>query len=323
MLTAVTRPARPTPPPSRSPPRPRHPKPPSAAVRSLFAVVEAYPDIKSQQNVLDLQDEIERLEAMIADRRELYNDQVYRYNTRISDPADPAARLGLWLGATRVLRGRPRGDGSPGQLTPVSDTDAGTSDLARPPRGDRVGEVRTAHRPQRHSADRRRAAARPWPWAVGWPATPFALVLTSPRSRAAETAHLAGFPDAVVDPNLGEWDYGEFEGRTTADIRAEVPDWSIWTGPWHRGETVDDVGRRADRIIERCLAPGVDGDVLLFAHGHLLRVLAARWIELPPDSGRASPSGRQRSGSWVGTASARVIETWNEACHLTAGVRPV
>ena len=140
-------------------------------------------------------------------------------------------------------------------------------------------------------------------------------MLTSPRSRAAETARLAGFPDAVVDPNLGEWDYGEFEGRTTADIRAEVPDWSIWTGPWRKGETVDDVGRRADRSIERCLAPGVDGDVLLFAHGHLLRVLAARWIELPPDSGRRFALGTATIGILGWDRGARVIETWNEACH--------
>jgi len=152
---------------------------------------------------------------------------------------------------------------------------------------------------------------------------PFALVLTSPRSRAAETARLAGFPDAVVDPNLGEWDYGEFEGRTTADIRAEVPDWSIWTGPWHKGETVDDVGRRADRCIERCLAPDVDGDVLLFAHGHLLRVLAARWIDLPPDSGQRFALGTAAIGILGWDRGARVIETWNERCHLTAGVPPV
>ena len=151
----------------------------------------------------------------------------------------------------------------------------------------------------------------------------FALVLTSPRSRAAETAHLAGFPDAVVDPNLGEWDYGEFEGRTTADIRAEVPDWSIWTGPWRKGETVEDVGRRADRSIERCLDPGVDGDVLLFAHGHLLRVLAARWIGLPPDSGRSFALGTATIGVLGWDRGARVIETWNEACHLTADMSPV
>jgi probable phosphoglycerate mutase len=144
----------------------------------------------------------------------------------------------------------------------------------------------------------------------------FALVLTSPRSRAAETARLAGFPNAIVDPDLGEWDYGAFEGRTTADIRLEVPDWSIWTGPWRNGETVEDVGARADRIIERCVDPHVDGDVLLFAHGHLLRVLAARWIGLPPDAGRLFALGTATIGILALDRGTRVIETWNEACHL-------
>jgi broad specificity phosphatase PhoE len=145
----------------------------------------------------------------------------------------------------------------------------------------------------------------------------FALVLTSPRSRAAETARLAGFPDAVVEPDLGEWDYGEFEGRTTADIRTEIPEWSIWTGPWRKGESVDDVGRRADRIIERCLDPAIDGDVLLFAHGHLLRVLAARWIRLPADAGRFLALGTATIGILGWERNTRVIETWNEACDLS------
>ena len=143
----------------------------------------------------------------------------------------------------------------------------------------------------------------------------FAVVLTSPRSRAAETARLAGFPDAVIDPDLGEWDYGEFEGRTTADIRTEIPDWSIWTGPWRRGETVEAVGIRADRVIARCLDPSVDGDVLLFAHGHLLRVVAARWIGLPAAGGASLALGTATVGILGWERANRVIETWNEACH--------
>jgi broad specificity phosphatase PhoE len=146
----------------------------------------------------------------------------------------------------------------------------------------------------------------------------FSLVLTSPRSRAAETARLAGFPDATIEPDLGEWDYGEFEGRTTADIRTEIPDWSIWKGPWREGETVEAVGRRADRIIERCLEPAVDGDVLLFAHGHLLRVLAARWIRLPADAGRLFALGTATIGILGWERNNRVIETWNEACDPSA-----
>ena len=145
----------------------------------------------------------------------------------------------------------------------------------------------------------------------------FALVLTSPRSRATETAHLAGFPDAIVEPDLREWDYGEFEGRTTLDIRAEIPDWSIWTGPWRNGETVEDVGRRADRVIERCLDPAVDGDCLLFAHGHLLRVLAARWIRLPADHGRVFALGTATIGVLGWERDTRVIETWNESGALS------
>ena len=145
---------------------------------------------------------------------------------------------------------------------------------------------------------------------------PFALVLTSPRSRALETASLAGFPAARIDPDLGEWDYGAFEGRTTAEIRIEIPDWSIWTGPWQGGETVDAVGVRADRVIERCLDPRVEGDVVLFAHGHLLRVLAARWIGLPAAGGSHLALGTATVGILGWDRANRVIETWNEACHL-------
>ena len=147
---------------------------------------------------------------------------------------------------------------------------------------------------------------------------PFALVLTSPRSRAGETARLAGFADAIVDPDLGEWDYGAFEGRTTADIRTEIPEWSIWTGPWQGGERVEDVGMRADRVIERCLDPRVEGDALLFAHGHLLRVLAARWIDLPAAGGSHLALGTATIGVLGWDRANRVIETWNEACHLSS-----
>ena len=144
---------------------------------------------------------------------------------------------------------------------------------------------------------------------------PFGLVLTSPRSRAAETARFAGFGDtAVVDPNLREWDYGAFEGRTTQEIRTEIPDWSIWTGPWQGGETLDEVAARADHVIERCLDPTIDGDVLLFAHGHFLRILAARWIGLPGYAGRSFALGTATIGILGWERETRVIETWNEAC---------
>jgi broad specificity phosphatase PhoE len=108
----------------------------------------------------------------------------------------------------------------------------------------------------------------------------FALVLTSPLSRAAETARLAGFPDAAPDADLMEWDYGDDEGLTTAQIREQRDaGWLLWRDGAAGGEGADDVGARVDRVIARLTA--ADGDCLVFAHGHVLRVLAARWLEQP------------------------------------------
>ncbi|MEP6639502.1 MAG: histidine phosphatase family protein [Chloroflexota bacterium] len=143
----------------------------------------------------------------------------------------------------------------------------------------------------------------------------FGLVLTSPLSRAAETAAIAGFGDvAVADPDLLEWDYGALEGRLTAEIREDFPDWSIWAGPWPEGETADQVGKRAERVIARARA--ADGDVLLFAHGHLLRVIAARWLGLPPASGGMFALSTATVSILGWERESPVIETWNEACHL-------
>jgi broad specificity phosphatase PhoE len=113
----------------------------------------------------------------------------------------------------------------------------------------------------------------------------FPLVLTSPLRRAWETCELAGF-GAVADArdDLAEWDYGEYEGRKTADIRAERSDWSLWRDGVPGGESPADVGRRADRVIAEIRAAGVD--TLVFGHGHQLRVLAARWLGLEPSDGR-------------------------------------
>ncbi len=112
---------------------------------------------------------------------------------------------------------------------------------------------------------------------------PFAQILTSPLRRAVETCALAGF-EAEDDPDLMEWDYGSYEGMTSAQIRQERPGWSLWDEGVPGGEYCADVGRRADRVIERAL--DADGDTLCVAHGHLLRVLAARWLGLPPVAGR-------------------------------------
>ena len=112
----------------------------------------------------------------------------------------------------------------------------------------------------------------------------FDLVLTSPRERARRTAELAGFPDAEVDPDLSEWAYGEYEGVTTAEIRAKVPGWTVWTHASPGGESADQVAERLDRVVAR--AGSVAGDTLVFSHGHALRALAARWLRLPVSEGR-------------------------------------
>ena len=114
----------------------------------------------------------------------------------------------------------------------------------------------------------------------------FALVLTSPKRRARATATLAGFPDAIADADLQEWDYGELEGVTTAEIRArggEFAHWTIWQGPVPGGETIEQVAARAGRVLDR--VAGVDGDVLCFGHGHASRVLVACALELGPHAG--------------------------------------
>lgn len=112
----------------------------------------------------------------------------------------------------------------------------------------------------------------------------FGRVLVSPLRRALETCRLAGFADrAEVVDDLREWDYGEDEGRTTAEIRADRPGWTLWRDGCPGGESAAGVGARADRVI--ALVRATDGDVLAFGHGHLLRVLAARWVGLPPGDG--------------------------------------
>jgi len=128
---------------------------------------------------------------------------------------------------------------------------------------------------------------------------------------------IAGHGDvAVTDIELMEWDYGALEGRTTAEIRSETPGWTIWRGPWPDGETVDQVGARADRVIARLREDGVEGDVLVFAHGHLLRVLAARWVGLPPTSGGLFELGTATLSIVGWDREAPSIELWNEGCHL-------
>ncbi|HWY68279.1 MAG TPA: histidine phosphatase family protein [Terriglobales bacterium] len=113
----------------------------------------------------------------------------------------------------------------------------------------------------------------------------FALVLVSPMQRARETARLAGYADqAEITEDLKEWDYGQYEGSSTAQIRQEHPNWSLWHDGVAGGESVDHVGLRVKRVIDRCTK--VSGDVALFGHGHVLRILTAVWLDLPPADGR-------------------------------------
>jgi broad specificity phosphatase PhoE len=112
----------------------------------------------------------------------------------------------------------------------------------------------------------------------------FRLVLTSPRRRARHTAELAGFADAEVTDDLAEWAYGDYEGLTTPQIRETVPGWTVWSHPSPGGETGAEVAARCDRVVAR--AREAPGRTLVFAHGHSLRVLAARWLGLAPADGR-------------------------------------
>ncbi len=137
---------------------------------------------------------------------------------------------------------------------------------------------------------------------------PFDLVLTSPLGRAAETCRVAGF-DGEPEPDLMEWDYGEYEGVASREIRQERPGWSLWEHGVPGGERAADVGRRADEVIERVRSQ--PGTTLCVAHGHLLRVLTARWLGLPPVAGRLFLLSAGAVGvlGWDGDAPA--VELWN------------
>jgi probable phosphoglycerate mutase len=168
--------------------------------------------------------------------------------------------------------------------------------VIRPP-GPRVVLVRHGQtewsRDGRHTGSRsdppltdagREAARALAPRLAGWP---FALALTSPLQRAAETARLAGLESVEVEPDLREWDYGDYEGLTTPQIRERAPGWTIWVGGCPGGESIEQVAARVDRVIGRIRADlGPDQTAALVAHGHVLRVLAARWLDAPPDAGR-------------------------------------
>jgi broad specificity phosphatase PhoE len=138
----------------------------------------------------------------------------------------------------------------------------------------------------------------------------FAAVYSSPLQRAVETARLAGFDaDVIVDPDLQEWDYGEYDGLTSAEVRARRPGWVLWRDGCIGGESLEHVTARADRMIERFRS--CDGDVLAFAHGHVLRILTARWLDLHAGAGQrfmlspASPSTLGYEHDWT------ALRAWN------------
>jgi probable phosphoglycerate mutase len=142
----------------------------------------------------------------------------------------------------------------------------------------------------------------------------FDLVLTSPLQRARRTAELAGYPDAVVEPQAHEWDYGDYEGINSAVVRSRNPGYLIWKHGVPNGESLAQVAARADSIISRILVPGVDGSVpanaLLVAHGHFLRVLTARWLEMEPSQGRHFVLGTAKVCTLGWDKRTPAIEQW-------------
>ncbi len=143
----------------------------------------------------------------------------------------------------------------------------------------------------------------------------FSRTLSSPLIRASETARLAGFGAGLeIDPDLREWDYGAYEGRRRVDIARDDPGWTIWSRPIPGGESLVELGERADRVIASLLPIG--GDVLVFSHGHFLRVLAARWIDAPPVTASRLELSTATVSELGWEAERRVIEIWNSAAHL-------
>lgn len=148
----------------------------------------------------------------------------------------------------------------------------------------------------------------------------FALVLSSPLVRARRTCELAGFGvQAVVDADLMEWSYGRYEGRRSTEIHAERPDWNLFRDGCPDGETAADVGARVDRVLARVRQ--VEGEVAIFAHGHLLRVLVTRWLELSPDHGRYFLLGTAALSilGYEHNRNEPAVRLWNDTSHITGG----
>jgi probable phosphoglycerate mutase len=150
----------------------------------------------------------------------------------------------------------------------------------------------------------------------------FARVVTSPLVRAHRTCELTGFgAQAEVAAELQEWDYGQYEGQRTADIRQERPDWYLFRDGCPGGESVDEVGARADRVVAQLR--GVDGKILVFGHGHFLRVLTARWLGLPPGAARyflLSTAALSILG-YEHKLDEPAIRLWNDERHMVEASR--
>jgi broad specificity phosphatase PhoE len=150
----------------------------------------------------------------------------------------------------------------------------------------------------------------------------FASVFSSPLQRALRTCELAGFgPVAEIDPDLVEWDYGEYEGRLTSEILAQRPDWRLFRDGCPNGESPQQVAARADRVISRVRA--VDGDVLIFSSGHFLRMLATRWILIEPLAGGSLmlDTASLSALSYEGSLTQPAIWLWNDIHHVLASCR--
>jgi broad specificity phosphatase PhoE len=139
----------------------------------------------------------------------------------------------------------------------------------------------------------------------------FDLVLTSPMRRARRTAELAGLTPYALDEDLREWDYGDFEGLTSAEIHERFPGWTIWDGPWPGGETDRDTAARADRVVRQILHLGPGARVAVVAHGHILRVLAARWLDQEVSVGRLLALDTATISELGWEHDVRVVRRWN------------
>ena len=146
----------------------------------------------------------------------------------------------------------------------------------------------------------------------------FPAVFTSPLQRARRTCEIAGFADSArVEPDLVEWDYGEYEGLTTAQILQRKPDWNLFRDGCPGGESVAQISARADRAVSKLRA--ANGDVLVFSSGHILRVIAARWLGMPASAGEyfALDTATLSVLGYLHNLAEPAIRLWNDACHLS------